>query len=254
MSEEAELFAKVALKDASLLYDSIRAASAVTDEVPLKVSEEGISIRALDLSEVSMVDIALPQQCATEFSLVKPDTFVIKAAEILKFLRLIGSDAVTLEFRRGKLAMDSEAEVMRKADLAVFKPESRELPLPKINYTSHFKADLKYLRQIVDLGKGSTDRIEFSVSGKDLNLIAKSEERRSSEVTLVQEKGSLIDPLLEDGVSSRYDIGRLSLLISSFQPKGDVTFFFGKDLPLKIIAEIREGVSLNYYLASLMES
>lgn len=44
------------------------------------------------------------------------------------------------------------------------------------------------------------------------------------------------------------------MLIASFQPKAEVTFYFGKDLPLKIVAEVREGVILNYYLASLMES
>jgi hypothetical protein len=70
----------------------------------------------------------------------------------------------------------------------------------------------------------------------------------------MREKGSLGESVLEDGVSSRYDIGRLSLLISSFQPKGEVAFYFGKDLPLKIVAEIHDGVVLNYYLASLMES
>jgi len=254
MSEEPESYATVTLKDASLLHDAIKAASAVTDEVPLKVSPDGISIRALDLSEVSMVDMNIPPEASTEFKVLKPDTFGVKATEMMKFLRMIGSDPVTLDFRRGALVMQAEAEVIRRADLAVFKPEGKELPLPKINYTSNFKADVKYLRQIVDLGKGVTDRIEFSVSGKDLNLIARSEERRSAEVTLTQAKGSLGDSALEDGVSARYDIGRLSLLISAFQPKADVTFFFGKDLPLKIVAEIREGVVLNYYLASLMES
>lgn len=254
MSEEPELYAKITMKDASLLYDSIKAASAVTDEVPVKVIEEGISLRALDLSEVSMVDMTIPSAITSEFKVTKPDTYVVKAAEMMKFLRLVGTDAVTLEFKRGTLMMTSEAEVMRRADLAVFKPEGRELPLPKISYTSNFKADIKYLRQIVDLGKGVTDRIEFTVSGKDLRLVARSEEKRAIEVTLMRDKGSLGESTLEDGVSSRYDIGRLSLLISSFQPKGDVTFYFGKDLPLKIVAEIREGVALNYYLASLMES
>lgn len=254
MSEEAELYAKVTMRDASLLHDSIKAASAVTDEVPVKVAAEGISLRALDLSEVSMVDIAIPPTALAEFKVVKPDTYVVKAAEMLKFLRLIGSDAVTLEFKRGTMTMMSEAEVVRRADLAVFKPEGRELPLPKITYTSNFKADIKYLRQIVDLGKGVTDRIEFTVSGSDLRLVARSEEKRAIEVTLMREKGSLGESVLEDGVSSRYDIGRLSLLISSFQPKGEVAFYFGKDLPLKIVAEIHDGVVLNYYLASLMES
>jgi len=254
MSEETVSYAKITVKDASLLYDSIKAASAVTDEVPVKVTPDGISLRALDLSEVSMVDITIPPAATAEFKVDKPDTYVVKAAEMMKFLRLVGNDAVSLDFRRGTLVMASEAEVMRKADLAVFKPEGRELPLPKISYTSNFKADIKYLRQIVDLGKGVTDRIELSVVGKDLKLIARSEEKRSLEVTLMHEKGSLGDSTLEDGVSSRYDIGRLSLLIASFQPKAEVTFYFGKDLPLKIVAEVREGVILNYYLASLMES
>jgi len=136
--------------------------------------------------------------------------------------------------------------------MPVFKPESKELPLPKISYNTSFKTDLKFLRDVIDKGKSITDRIEIGVEDKSVKFIVESETKSYSR-TLREETGSLRDVSLEGNISAKYDLKKLLQIISSFQPQGDVTLFFGKDLPLKISAELREGIQANYYLASMIE-
>jgi len=253
MSPDKPVVAEIVFKDGSVLQEVLKATSSVTEEAPLKLTPDGISIRALDLSEVSMVDIAIPTHVAAEFRVEKAESLSIKSDDFLEFYKGHIEEQTRLTFEPGRLVVYIGGEEGTRFEVPIFQPESKELPLPKISYKTTFKTDLKFLRDVIDKGKAMTDRVEIKIEDNSVKLVVASETKSYSR-TLREQTGSLRDASLEENVSAKYDLKKLYQIISSFQPQGDVTLFFGKDLPLKISAELRDGIQINYYLASMIEA
>jgi len=247
-----EFESRVVLKSGEALRAALKAASSISDEVPIKVSMDSLIFRTLDLSEVSMIDISMPQQSFEEYNVKIENTYVIKVEDALKFLKYSGKNPVVLTFYKSKLFAEIRSSPPRRFSLPVFQSERKDLPLPKVNYKISFKTDLKVLKEIVEVGKGRSDRVEFEAKDGKIKIATRSEEL-AYEIELSSEDGTLKEQSIEENSIAKYDIGRLRQFLSSFQPIDDITISFGKDLPLKIGGEIWEDVPLVYFLASLVE-
>ncbi|NHV05868.1 MAG: hypothetical protein HA495_00860 [Thaumarchaeota archaeon] len=249
-SEEFE--SKVVLKDSEILRDALKVVSSISDEAPIKVSKDSVILRTLDLSEVSMIDIVIPSQSFEEYEVKNENAYVIKVEDALKLLKHATKNPIALTFQQNKLLAEIRSSPPRKFSLSVFQSEKKDLPLPKVSYKISFKTELDIIKEVVEVGKGRSDRIEFETKNGKVKISTKSEDM-VYEVELSPEDGTLKEPNIEEEGSAKYDIGRIYQFISSFKPLSDVSINFGKDLPLKITGEIWEGIPLNYFLAALVE-
>jgi hypothetical protein len=199
-----------------------------------------------------MVDILIPSQSFEEYDIKNENTYVVKVEDALKLLRHVSKSPIALTFYQNKLAAEIKSAPPRRFSLPVFQSEKRDLPLPKVSYKISFKTELNVIREVVEVGRGRSDRIEFETKSGKVKISTKSEDM-VYEVELSPEDGTLKEQAIEEEGSAKYDIGRIYQFISSFKPFSDVSISFGKDLPLKISGGVWEGIPLNYFLAALVE-
>jgi len=242
--------------------ETILLASAVSDEPTLTFEPNRIGIRNLDLSEVSMVDeVLIPTDIRAnrEVGADWKKCITIKASDVLKFLPRLGKkdahEPMRFVVNGNRLTFEFKNMTLEATG---YKPEDRELPLPKITHTIEATIPVKDVLDFIDRAKGTTDRIEFSVASPDgpalsatghVLLTARSEEDRKMTARIEGDvKG--------DGASAIYDIGRLDLL---FKTAKKVSSFakvkWAKDVPMTIEPIIEDGhLGAVFFLASLMES
>jgi len=67
--------------------NSIEAVAALIDEGTMNVSEKGIRVKAMDTSQVALVDLELPKEFFEKYGVEKTSSFGVNFAEMIKILR-----------------------------------------------------------------------------------------------------------------------------------------------------------------------
>ncbi|MEM3648967.1 MAG: hypothetical protein QW506_07370, partial [Thermoproteota archaeon] len=81
------ILARLVINDARIIRKALKATSSLIDEAPVKISDEGLSIRALDLAEVSMIDLVLSKEAFETFEFKKPLKANIRLSDVLNLLK-----------------------------------------------------------------------------------------------------------------------------------------------------------------------
>jgi|YelNatPaOPRAMG01_1025707.scaffolds.fasta_scaffold18287_3 proliferating cell nuclear antigen len=235
-----------------LLRDSFRMISAITDESPLKFSESGIHVRVLDLSEVSMIDLFIPKESFEEYTLSKEITVTIRVSDMLKFLKgTKGTERSKIWLDENKLNFRLLGGVTKFFSIPVFQSEQKELPLPRIELENSFVTNISVIKSVIDNGKGISDSVEFYVKGPKLTISMESE-LSSYGVELSAEAGTISDQKLKDGSLAKYDLTRLSAIVTSI-PQSQTKISFDTAKPLKIEVKMAEGGTAVFFLAPRVE-
>lgn len=224
------------------------------DEVPLKVHEGGLTIRALTPDKNLMIEISIPQSAFEEFEVDKESSIVVDRAS---FLRV---------FRRA---------TKRDSVLMLFEDSSRSLKISLINTKTG--AERSYVIDVREVGTeliGSIDidlPVRFQIGSEDLRRILRDaklvnealeliysegyiEVRSTSENKLFKQTLALDKPLYaleskESHVSSKYDLDLLKTISTSLTIADITTVEFGASLPMKIYLNLSDGSTITYWIA-----
>jgi len=248
----AEPLAELELSNLFLLRDSFRMISAITDESPLKFSDSGIRVRVLDLSEVSMIDLFIPKESFESYALSKEITVTVRVSDMLKFLRgTKGAERSKIWLDENKLNFRLLGGVTKFFSVPIFQSEQKELPLPRIELENSFTTNVSVIKSVIDSGKGISDSVEFSVKGSKLTVSIESE-LSSYGIELSAEEGTLSDQMLKDGSVAKYDLTRLSAIVTSI-PQSQTKISFDTAKPLKIEVNMPGGSVAIFFLAPRVE-
>jgi len=126
--------------DASILYVALKALSAVMDEVTLKFTGDGLSVRTLDMAEVSMVDLNVPRGLFEGYDLngAYPHVVTVRMSDLVgggynkksgPFKRPRKGDMVVLEHDGGNklsFTMKGDGRASLTLTVPVFQGDSRK--------------------------------------------------------------------------------------------------------------------------------
>lgn len=240
------------LSNLSLLRDSFRMISAITDESPLKFSDLGIHVRVLDLSEVSMIDLFIPKESFETYTLLKDITVSVRVSDMLKFLKgTKGAERSKVWLDENKLNFRLLGGVTRFFSIPVFQSEQRELPLPRVELENSFVTNMSSIKSVINSGKGISDSISFLVNGPKVTISVESE-LSSYGIELSAEEGAISDQKLKDGSLAKYDLTRLSAIVTSI-PQTNAKLSFDTAKPLKIEVDLSGGGKAIFFLAPRVE-
>jgi len=251
----SNILAKLVVNDAKLMRKIFKAASALVDEVPVKISEEGFSIRALDLAEVSMIDMNVSKDAFETFEFDKPIKANIRLSDVLNLLKFESKlEKLEMTFREDKVTFRVTNEFTRIFTIPIFFSEDKDLPLPKVSLGNSFETKVSTIKHLLESGKHVSDYISISVEGNKVILSAKGE-ISEYQVVLTVEEGNLINPVLKEGSKASYDLKRLSSIVSSLVFNDNVVVEFDTDLPLKMIQKIEDvpNSTVVFFIAPRME-
>ncbi|MBO3769633.1 MAG: hypothetical protein QXS51_00620 [Thermoproteota archaeon] len=251
----SNILARLVTNDAKLIKKVFKAASSLIDEAPLKIGEEGLSIRALDLAEVSMIDMVLSKEAFEVFEFNKPIKANIRLSDVLNLLKFESkSEKLEMVFREDKVTFRVSNEFTRIFTVPIFFSEDKDLPLPKVSLGNSFETKVSTIKHLLESGKHISDYISISVENNTVLLSAKGE-ISEYQVILTVEEGNLINPVLKEASRASYDLKRLSSIVSSLLFSENVKVEFDTDLPLKMSQKMEDvpNSTVTFYIAPRME-
>ncbi|MEM3026630.1 MAG: hypothetical protein QXP19_03850, partial [Thermoproteota archaeon] len=128
------ILARLVINDARIIRKALKATASLIDEAPVKISDEGLSIRALDLAEVSMIDLVLSKEAFEIFEFKKPLKANIRLSDVLNLLKFESkSERLEMSFTEDRVSFKVSNDFTRIFTIPVFFSEDKDLPLPKVS-------------------------------------------------------------------------------------------------------------------------
>ncbi|WP_297459665.1 DNA polymerase sliding clamp [Thermococcus sp.] len=245
---------EIVFEGAKDFADLIATASNLIDEAAFKVTEEGISMRAMDPSRVVLIDLNLPESIFSKYEVEEPETIGVNMDHFKKVLKR-GKSKDTLILRKGDdnfLEITFEGTAKRTFRLPLIEVEELELDLPELPFTAKVVVLGEVLKEAVKDASLVSDAIKFIATESEFIMKAEGE-TQEVEIRLTLEDEGLLDLEVEEETRSAYGISYLSDMIKGIGKAEEVILRFGNEMPLQMEYYIRDEGKLVFLLAPRVE-
>ncbi|AIF69077.1 DNA polymerase [Palaeococcus pacificus DY20341] len=234
--------------------DLIATASNLIDEAAFKVTNEGISMRAMDPSRVVLIDLDLPNTIFSKYDVESTETVGVNIDHFKKILkRAKGKD--TLILKKGEenyLEIILQGTATRKFKLPLIDVEELELELPELPFTAKAVILGEVIKEAVKDASLVSDSIK--IIAKENELIFKAEgEIQEVETKLTLEDEGLLDLEVEEETKSAYGISYLADMVKGIGKSDEVILRLGTEMPLQMDYPVRDEGRLTFLLAPRVE-
>ena len=250
---------KAKLKDSRLVKGIFDAVSAIISETILKVTAEGMTLTALDLSHICLVSLTLVKEDFDEFETDKDYELGINIGDLVKIIRRSGaSDAITFSHdpKENKMVIELQQDSgkrARKFTLGLIEVESEDLEvkgLIDMKFDNKCTMELRYLEEAIKDAEIMADVLEVKVEGEKLQFAANGT-IGDMNYTLDHELMNYVEfPADSVGV---FAISFLVNILKIAPIAKNVEVEMKSDIPLKLRFPILEKSQILYFLAPRVE-
>ncbi|WP_324735605.1 DNA polymerase sliding clamp [Thermococcus sp. SY098] len=232
----------------------IATASNLIDEAAFKVTEDGISMRAMDPSRVVLIDLNLPAGIFSKYEVDGEETIGVNMDHFKKILKR-GKSKDILILKKGEenfLEVTLQGTATRTFRLPLIEVEELELELPELPFTAKAVVLGEVLKEAVKDASLVSDSLKFIA--KENEFIMKAEgETNEVEIKLTLEDEGLLDLEVQEETKSAYGISYLADMVKGIGKADEVIIQFGNDMPLQMDYPVRDEGKLTFLLAPRVE-
>ncbi len=244
---------RLVFMDARVWRYIVTAVSKTLTEAVFIASEEGLSLRAMDPSRITMVDLRFPPTAFDEYDVQGREELGVNLEDLAKILRRAGrEDQLELESTGDRLTIVFRGKSTRKFIIPLLSLEAEELPEPRLELRAKAKMLSTIFRELVKDLEPIGDMVTFELGPE--KLIARStSDLGEAEIELTVESGNLIEAEAEDVERASYTLDYFSDIVTAAQAADLVTLHLSTDMPCRIEYSLPQGASLDFYVAPRIE-
>lgn len=238
--------------DIDLLRDSIAALSVIVEEVRLRITPEGISVKAVDAANVAMVIFDLKSGAfeSYEASETEIGLSLEKLNDILAIVDKKTVASLELDEESQKLLIDLGGfkYTLSLIELSTIRTEPR---IPQLDLPARVTLSGQEFRTAIKAAEKISDHITLGVSGNTFFMEAKED---TDSVRLEMDSSQLID-LKSGDACSLFSLDYLTNISKPSGKSSEVSLSLGRDFPILIYFETAAGAgTVTYLLAPRIES
>ncbi len=245
---------KVTMEEAPAFKDAIEAVVNLVEEGVFEVGENGLSLKAMDPSQISMIAFNMPKTMFSEYDAGEQKRLGIDIGKLSKVLaRGNSGESVELTTEDGRLSVAFLGKKMKR----VFK-----LPLldlgeglerePKIEYKNKVVMRADALKEVLKDAKLVSSHITLLVEGNDLKVEIKGDDGEIKE-EFEKDGTELKSVEVSADAKATYPLSYLEDILKGSKADTDVALYIESDRPLKVEYSV-VGAEAKYYLAPRIES
>lgn len=245
---------KITMEEAPALKDAIEAVVNLVEEGVFEVNEDGLSLKAMDPSQISMVSFSMPKSMFSEYVVGDHKRIGIDIGKLARVLaRGNSGESVELEVDEGRLNVTFKGKKRKR----VFK-----LPLldlgeglerePKIEYKNKVVMRADVLRDVLKDAKLVSTHISFVLDGSTFMVEIKGDDGEIKE-EFEKEGEEMKELKIESGARATYPLSYMEDIIKGSKSDTDIAMHIESDRPLKIEYNI-VGAEAKYFLAPRIEN
>jgi len=246
---------QLVLENAKDFKKSIDAIAVLIDEAELIVGPEGISLKATDPSQISMIDFNLPKNAFKKFD-VKEERALGLDLDYLRQVMSRGkpSDQLTMTINQEKtvLFISFKGDSKREFSIPLIDVSKGQVPNPKIEFDSQVTLKAGVVQDALKDAELVSTHITLGVDEKSFFVKANSSRGTMDSETAKDEK-TVVKFSVKGDAKSTFPRDYLSDMLKAADSDTSVVMHLKSDAPIKLSYSIGEA-SVTYLLAPRIES
>ena len=241
----------IKLENPSLLAKVVDIISELVTEVRIKISEEGMSITAMDPANVSMVNFKISKGAFSRFEAEK-DVLGINLENLKQIMRRCGSgSSLIFEKEENLLKIYIQDRIKRKFTLNLIHVDSEDInfgeKMSNMNFSSAVEISSNDLIDSIEDCAVVADACSFIVESGKFIIEAKSLNSARIEFSESEAK------IMAENCRSKYSLEYLQKFMKGAKLCDKTTIHFSEDHPLKVDFKGKD-FELNFVLAPRIEN
>jgi len=240
---------RLKLDSPKILSDIITIISELVTEVKLRITNEGVSLTAVDPANVAMAYFKLPSDLFSEFNLEQDQILGINLDNLKSVLkRCKPGSSLTLEKNQdeNKLHLGIIDRIKRDFSLSLIDIASEDKEMPEWEFDSVIKIDTTALTEAIEDCLVVSDACSFTAEPN--KFIIQAAGLHSAKTEFSSDEAEIVS----GNSSSRYSLEYLSKFIKGAKIASHAHLNFSKDHPLRINFPTG-NVMLSFVLAPRIE-
>ncbi|MFP3237735.1 MAG: DNA polymerase sliding clamp [Caldivirga sp.] len=231
----------------------------VLNEALFTMSPDGISLKAVDSSKVSLVILNIPSTALEEVNITDTVKVGILFDTVKKLARRIrAKDKVDIGVDRGRNrflmtiyygSKGKESGMYRRFYLPIVDVAQEDIPEPKIDYPVRIRMSMDAFKDALTMAEDISDAVTFAADPESFVIKASGEGGRYYEVQYQSTDESFQEFSVSERHEASYSLEYITSMNSQMAPICEyVTIEFATNKPIRLTYEFASG-SLTYYVA-----
>jgi len=238
------------INDTKSWRNSIEAIAALIDEGTFQIDSEGLKLRAMDPSQIALVDFELPSKAFEKFECTQPVAIGIDFSELSKITRRSKpEDRIDLSVDNNRLKMVFRGETKREFNTAIIDLSSNPPKEPKIEFTAEIKISPNMIKDALKDAELLSNHVALTV--QDLFSIKSDGDTGSVNIEFPDDK--LLSLSVSTAARAVFSLDYLNNILKAAEIPSVVNLNLRTDAPLKTEYSIGDG-RVVYYLAPRIET
>jgi proliferating cell nuclear antigen len=240
---------KAVLPEAKMFKELVETIGNIADEVALLFASEGLTIKALDVDQSSLIDIYFPKEMFLEYDIeesVSVGVSINNLKKVLKHLKKGENLAIEPEGEYAKFTIGAGGVVSRMFRFRNLEVPAPEIPELNLSFTATAKVMAQSLKKVIEDIEAIGGSTQFRATPEA--LVIRSVGAGKLEVKFAQGSLALISLEVSEPAESIYDTSKLVNVLGITKISDVVTLSFASKMPLKAEFSIGPG-RVTYLLA-----
>jgi proliferating cell nuclear antigen len=245
---------RLVIQDAPALKSAVDAIVCLVEEGQFEVKSDGLHLKAMDPSQISMVSFSMPKEAFVEYNLPEEMKIGVDIGQLSNVLsRGKKGEKAELSVEEGRLVIKFSGEKHKRTfKVPLIETGDRVQREPKIEFKNVARVKADTLKEIFKDAKLVSSHVRLQLTPEQFIVDVRGE---SGDVKAEFDKGSPELPELTTSGTAKatFPLQYLEDMVKATSSNAPVTINLETDRPLKLEYEI-EGAKVVYYLAPRIET
>ncbi len=245
---------KLVIQDAPALKAAVDSIVCLVEEGQFEVKADGLHLKAMDPSQISMVSFTMPKEAFVEYSVPEEMKIGVDISQLANVLsRGKKGEKAELTIEEGRLVVKFLGDKHRRTfKVPLIETGDRVQREPKIEYKNHAKIKADAIKETLKDAKLISSHVRLQLTPEQFVVDVRGE---NGDVKAEFEKGSPELAELESSVPAKatFPLQYLEDMVKATSASSVVLVNLETDRPLKLEYDV-EGAKVVYYLAPRIET
>ncbi len=238
----------IELKKADFWAKSINALSTFISEGNFRFNDSGISFKAIDPSQIVLVDYSIAKSSFDKYS-IEPSYVGVDLVELNKIMsRILQNDKMTLDLTDNEMSVHFTGELSRSFKLPLIDVSEQEINVPSTKFDATIEINARILKE--SLKDAALFGSSVVLKAKDNQFIIEARGSAGTLKTVAKEAKNVIVKTNSE-VVSKYSLNFLTNIIKEAEPESKIKLELKGDAPMKISYSIGQS-KINFHLAHMI--
>jgi len=237
------------INDTKSWRSSVEAIAALIDEGTFQIDSSGLKLRAMDPSQIALVDFEIPAKAFEKFRCDKPLTVGVDFAELSKITRRSKPEDKIDVSLDGRIKMVFRGETRREFTTSVIEATSNPPKEPKIEFTAEVKITPNMIKDAFKDAELISNHVSLRLE-KGFHIKSDGD---TGSVDIEFPEDRLLSISVKAPARSVFSLEYLNNILKAAEIPSVVIISLKSDAPLKVEYSIGDG-RVVYYLAPRIES